>query len=116
MGVKRGERAFDTGRSEKLGTAQYNNIVVNYTTQLNKLKIYFQSEAYKNITKKQIIQKVFCLSCKIYSSALMRFCKRTNELYAMSCRVQLCYHMLFYNIGYAQVKIIKHLLSYLYKA
>ena len=27
-------------------------------------------------------------------------------LFVVSCQVQRCYHMLFYNIGYAQVKII----------
>ena len=31
-------------------------------------------------------------------------------LYVVSYWLQLCYHMLFYNIGYAQVKIIKYLL------
>ena len=32
--------------------------------------------------------------------------------FVVSCWLQLCYHMLFYNIGYAQVKTIKHLLTY----
>ena len=44
------------------------------------------------ITKSKQSRKFFCLSCKIYSSALTRFCKRPNDLNVMSCRVQLCYH------------------------
>ena len=33
-------------------------------------------------------------------------------LYVVSCLLQLCYHIMFYKIGYAQVKIINHLLTY----
>ena len=39
VGVKGGERVTDTGRSKKLGTAHYNNIIVNYTTAVLEKKV-----------------------------------------------------------------------------